>query len=245
MRESSSKSDEGLVTRLSSPYLSEDRTLQFFTSVLVVLPVFLQAPWAHFSPLSACIFTVVIFLLGIAFDQLGGEKWFSIASLLIGVSGSWLGGSLFWGWLRQYPILHIPVEAVALPIALIGLSTRWKLGAVFYLACLFGTACTDLMMLFTGVINLWPDVVIASLEEAPELLHQAAQSLFNLQSGLLLFFAALFLVILAVFMRRKAKSSVPRGQVWLVASAALSTTLWVDALFLVTAFFEPRFSGLI
>ena len=238
---------EGLSsTPLDAPYLSQEKTLQFFTSALVVLPVFLQAPWAHFNPFSACLFSLVIFLFGIALSQMGGDRWFHVGSLFLGVSGSWLGGSLYWGWLREYPVLHIPVEAVALPIAMIGLSTRWRLGAVFYLACLLGTAFTDCAMVVTGVMNLWPSVVMAPLNEAPELLHQAAETLAETQSIILLIVMAFGIALLANFMHKKAKLLSPEsGSTWLVASAALTTTLWVDGLFLITAFFQPKFSGLI
>ena len=56
-----------------------------------------------------------------------GDKWFIVGSLLLGVSGSLLGGCLFWGWLSAFPILHIPVESVALPLAIVGLGTKWKI----------------------------------------------------------------------------------------------------------------------
>ena len=226
-------------------YLSRDRTLQFWTSALVVLPVFLQAPWAHFEPFSASLFSIFILAAGVLIAMLGGEKWFQVGSLFIGVSGSWLGGSLFWGWLREYPVLHIPVEAVALPIAAIAIFTRWRIGAVFYLACLLGTALTDVMMVFTGVMKRWPEVVKASLQESPQILHQTALELFNLQSISLLFLAALLIGLLANEMRKRSISSDQESSVWLVASAALTTTLWVDGLFLATAFLEPRLSGLI
>ena len=239
------KTDEVSGSLIESAYLSNDRTLQFCTSSLVVLPVFLQAPWAHFNPLSACFFTFFILIFGFLIAQLGGERWVHVGSLLIGVSGSWLGGSLFWGWLREYPVLHIPVEAVALPIAFIGLSTRWRLGAVFYLACLLGTALTDLMMVVTGVMNSWPDVVTASLKDAPAILHQTAEQLLDFDSIFLLIIAACSIGILSYQMKRRAKLISEDRGTWLVASAALSTTLWVDGLFLITAFVQPRLSGLI
>ena len=230
---------------LDIPYLSKDKTLQFVTSALVVLPVFLQAPWAHFNPLSACLFTLFIFSIGLFIGEFGGQKWFYIGSLCLGVSGSWLGGSLFWGWLREYPVLHIPVEAVALPLAVIGLSTKWRLGAVFYLACLFGTALTDVMMVFTGVMHEWPAVVQAPLNNAPEILNNAAQKLFNFKSVLILLISAISIGYLAYLLRKQAKKSSKESSSWFVASAVLTTTLWVDALFLITAFFQPQLSGLI
>ena len=82
-----------------------------------MLPVFLQAPWVHFYPLSALLFTFVLIGFGIVLGEFVSGKWFSIGSLVIGVSGSWLGGCLFWGWLRMHPVLHLPVEAVAVPLA--------------------------------------------------------------------------------------------------------------------------------
>ena len=99
-------------------YLSSERTLQFWASALVVLPVFIQAPWVRLYPLSACLFTSVILLSGICLVHFGKEKWEITGSLLVGVSGSWLGGCLFWGWLRGQPVWHLPVESIALPFAI-------------------------------------------------------------------------------------------------------------------------------
>ena len=68
--------------------------------------------------------------MAIILNQKGSNKWFIVSSLLLGISGSWLGGCLFWGWLSPFPI-HIPVEAVVLPLALIGFGTNWKIGSSF------------------------------------------------------------------------------------------------------------------
>ena len=212
---------------------------------MVVLPVFLQAPWVHLHPISACLFTFVLLGAGIALVRFGGEKWSRAGSLLVGVSGSWLGGCLFWGWLREHPVMHLPVEAIALPLAFVGLETRWRIGAGFYLSCLLGTAFTDLMMLITGVMNSWPEVVQASLPEAPSLLHETAEKLFQPQPIVLLILAAILIVLIANLMRERAILHTPSGSTWLVASAALTTTLWVDGLFLLTALIQPRLSGLI
>ncbi len=212
---------------------------------MVVLPVFLQAPWVHLHPVSACLFTFVLLGLGFGLVQFGGQRWSQAGSLLVGVSGSWLGGCLFWGWLRSYPVLHLPVEAVALPLAFVGLDTRWRVGAGFYLACLLGTGFTDLMMVFTGVMNRWPLVVGATFQNAPELLHQTAEELLKPWPAFLLILAAVLIVLLARLMRVRANLNSPSGSMWLVASAALTTTLWIDGLFLLTALLQPRLSGLI
>ena len=212
---------------------------------MVVLPVFLQAPWVHFHPITACSFTFVLLACGLALVRFGGCKWFRTGSLLVGVSGSWLGGCLFWGWLRAHPVMHLPVEAIAFPLACVGLDTRWRIGAGFYLSCLLGTGLTDLMMLFTGVMNSWPDVVKAPLTEAPQLLHETAEKLFTPQSIFVLIVAALLIVRISALMKERASLHSQSGSTWLVASAALSTTLWVDGIFLLTAFIQPRLSGLI
>ncbi|WP_320666572.1 DUF3120 domain-containing protein [Prochlorococcus sp. MIT 1307] len=232
-------------SEFSEGYLTNPRTLQFWASALVVLPVFLQAPWVHFHPISACLFTFVLLGCGFILSRFGGEKWARAASLLVGVSGSWLGGCLFWGWLREYPVMHLPVEAIALPLAFVGLETRWRIGASFYLSCLLGAAFTDLMMLFTGVMHSWPDVVKASLLDAPQLLHETAEQLFKPQSILLLLIAGVVIVLIANLMKERALIHLPSGSAWLVASAALMTTLWVDGLFFLTALIHPTFSGLI
>ena len=89
---------------------------------MVVLPVFVQAPWVRFQPTSALCATFIILFVAFLLSRKEEDKWFIVGSLLLGVSGSWLGGCLFWGWLSAYPILHIPVEAVVLPLAMVGLS---------------------------------------------------------------------------------------------------------------------------
>ena len=229
----------------SQPFLSKPRALQFWAGAMVVLPVFLQASWAHFAPLSACFFTFVILVAGIAIAKLGKARWFEFGSLLVGVSGSWLGGCLFWGWLRSHPLLHIPVEALVLPIAIAALGTKWRLGAAFYISCLLGTAITDLMMVMTGVMDQWPIVVNASLDLAPKILHESALKLINLQATLLLSTAAIVISFIAYQMKQRANIDFEIGKSWIVASAALTTTLWVDGLFLLTALFQPSLSGLI
>ncbi len=210
-----------------------------------MLPVFLQAPWVHFYPLSALLFTFFILGIGVILGQLLQGKWYLIGSLLVGVSGSWLGGCLFWGWLRMHPVLHLPVEAVAMPLAFVGLSTKWRIGAAFYLACLLGTAFTDLMMVFTGVMSSWPSVVVAPIEEAAQILNQTSINLFHFPTLLMLLIAAVLIIFISNQMNQRGTMNSPAGIAWLVAGTALTTTLWVDGLFLVTTLIQPKLSGLI
>lgn len=221
------------------------RSLSFWASALVVLPVFLQAPWVRFHPFSSCLFTAVLLTAGILAVQMGNASWKQPGALLVGFSGSWLAGSLFWGWLRMHPVLHLPVEAIALPLAVGGLNSRWKLSCSFYLASLLGTALTDITMALTGVMSFWPEVVNATSSEAPQLLNEAATLVLQPVSLLILLSAAGLIVLLAKqFWTQSARPS-EHQEAWNVAAAVLSTTLLIDALFLVLSLSVPSLSGLI
>ena len=135
---------QNTVNSSKSAFLSRPISLRLWSSFFVILPIFVQAPWVRLEPISALCFTFVILLGAIYLYKKQPDKWFIVSSLLLGISGSWLGGCLFWGWLSPFPILHIPVEAVVLPLAFIGLGTRWKIGSSFYISSLFGTVVTDI-----------------------------------------------------------------------------------------------------
>ena len=94
---------------VKSTFLSRPFALRLWSSFFVILPIFVQAPWVRFAPNSALCATFFILAAAFLFSRKEGDKWFIVSSLLLGVSGSWLGGCLFWGWLSAYPILHIPV----------------------------------------------------------------------------------------------------------------------------------------
>ncbi len=212
---------------------------------MVVLPVFVQAPWVHVFPFSAFLFSFIIFFLGFYLLKFSSDRWTSVGSLLVGVSWSWLGGCLFWGWLRAHPVWHLPVESIALPIALSLLKTRWGIGASFYLASLLGTAFTDVMIVLTGVMKAWPQVVEASFSEASKILSFTAAQLLEPFSLLAIFIAALLIILIANWMNQKSKIDSLSSDAWLVSSSALTTTLWVDGLFFATTLIQPQLSGLI
>ena len=214
-------------------------------SVLVVLPVFLQAPWVRLHPFSAVLFTAVLVGTGVVMNRSNNGRQADLGALLVGFSGSWLAGCLFWGWLRAHPLVHLPIEAFALPLALAGLRTRWKLAAGFYLASLIGTACTDLMMAVTGVMKHWPVVVSAPLGEASALLHQAGLSLFNPAAAVALIGAAAGLIGVARRCHEQANQGGANAELWSMVGVVLSTTVWVDGLFLAAALLQPNLSGLI
>ena len=219
--------------------------MQFWASTMVVLPVFVQAPWVHVFPFSAFLFSFIIFFLGFYLLKFCSDRWISVGSLLVGVSWSWLGGCLFWGWLRAHPVWHLPVESIALPIAVSLLKTRWGIGASFYLASLLGTAFTDVMIVLTGVMKAWPQVVEASFSEASKILSFTAAELLEPFSLLAIFIAALLIILIANWMNQQSKIDSLSSDAWLVSSSALTTTLWVDGLFFATTLIQPQLSGLI
>jgi len=212
---------------------------------MVILPVFVQAPWVHVFPFSAFLFSFIIFFLGFYLLKFSTNRWSSVGSLLVGVSWSWLGGCLFWGWLRAHPVWHLPVESIALPIAVSLLSTRLKIGASFYLASLLGTAFTDIMIVLTGVMKAWPKVVDTPFSEASKILSFTAEQLLAPFSLIAIFIAALLIILIANWMNQKSKSEPLSSDAWLVSSSALTTTLWVDGLFFATTLIQPQLSGLI
>ncbi len=226
-------------------YLTQPGTLRFWSSFFVILPIFFQAPWVRFQPNSALLFTLFILAISIFLTSEPSKKYFIIGSLLFGVSGSWLGGSLFWGWLSAHPILHIPVEAVALPLALVGLGTKWKIGSSFYIASLFGTAMTDVAIFFTGIMDQWMEVINADSDKAPEILQQTSANLIHFKPLFVIIILGIFLWLIAKKIANNASIESSNGRSCLVASYVLQTTLIVDGIFVCLAIIQPSLSGLV
>lgn len=221
-------------------------SLPFWGSALVVMPVFGQAPWVRHHPFSACVFGIGLALAGILLSlNAGRSQHRDLGALILGFSGSWVAGSLYWGWLAAHPVLHLPVEAFALPLALAGLTTRWRCACAFYLASLIGTAFTDLSMAITGVITLWPDVVTATADQAPDLLRIAATQVLTPKSLLVVTLAAATITKLVAACRSRANQFEEGSSAWAIATSVLFTTLLIDGAFLGISLLAPGLSGLI
>ena len=233
------------VDSYESSFLSRPISLRLWSSFLVILPIFVQAPWVRLEPISALCFTFVIILGAFVLNQKESNKWFIVSSLLLGVSGSWLGGCLFWGWLSPFPILHIPVEAVVLPLALIGLGTDWKIGSSFYISSLFGTAITDITIFLIGIMDQWRNVITADSETAPLILKETSESLIHIKSLSIIVFVALILWFISKEIFGFATINTTSGKALLVSSYVIQTTLIVDGIFIVLAILQPTFSGLV
>ena len=230
---------------LEDTFLSKPSSLRFWSSFFVILPIFFQAPWVRYQPMSALAFTFLIIALSFFLYNNFSQKFFIVGSLLLGVAGSWLGGSLFWGWLSAHPILHIPVEAVVLPVALLGLRTKWKIGSSFYIASLFGTAMTDLVIFCTGIMDQWMAVINAEPDVAPLILQQTSQNLINFKPLSIIFIAGLILWLISKFLTKYTSADSLNKKSLLVSSYVLQTTLIVDGIFVLLAIIQPTFSGLV
>ena len=228
-----------------STFLSNPFTLRLWSSFFVILPIFVQAPWVRLQPVSALCFTFVILLAAFILSRKQSNQWFIVGSLLLGVSGSWLGGCLFWGWLSPYPILHIPVEAVVLPLALIGLGTKWKIGSSFYIASLFGTAVTDITIFLIGIMDQWKEVITADSETAPLILQKTSENLIQIKSLSIIIFVAVILWFISKEILNSAIINSTNGKALLVSSYVIQTTLIVDGIFVFLAIIQPTLSGLV
>ena len=226
-------------------FLSNPIALRLWSSFFVVLPIFIQAPWVRFEPFSALSFTFVILFIALLLSKKESNKWFIIGSLLLGVSGSWLGGCLFWGWLSPYPILHIPVEAVAFPLALVGIGTKWKIGSSFYISSLFGTAMTDIAIFLTGIMDDWKEVITADSDSAPLILQKTSENLIHFKSILIISFLSILIWFISKEILSSANKNTINGKALLVSSYVIQTTLIVDGIFIILAIVQPTFSGLV
>lgn len=209
-----------------------------WAAFLTLGPVFLQAPLVRVAPMAAALATVPLLVVALALAFHRDPSRQRIGILLVGFAGSWLGGSLFWGWGRAYPFWHLPIEAFALPLALGGLNSRWRIGAWFYLASLLGTALTDGVIAATGLMPLWPQVVQAPPETAVTLLQQAGQALCHPLPMAMIGLTGWWILQLS-------RQLWAGDQAMRVGAAALASTLVVDGIFLAAALLAPPMTGLI
>ena len=226
-------------------FLSKPSSLRFWSSFFVILPIFVQAPWVRYQPTSALFFTFFILSVSALLTYKATNKFFIVGSLLLGVSGSWLGGSLFWGWLSSHPILHIPVEAVALPLALVGLGSKWKVGSSFYISSLCGTAITDITIYITGIMDQWMEVVSADQDKAPYILQKTSENLLHIKPLCIIIIFGGLLWFVSRLIADYSVATNPNWRALLVASYVLQTTLIVDGIFVLVAIVHPSFSGLV
>ncbi|MDB9526626.1 DUF3120 domain-containing protein [Oscillatoria sp. CS-180] len=195
---------------------------------LVVVPVFFQAPLVRSLPWLSLTLTGTWLLAGISLSSRASTQLWG--DLLIGFTWTWLAGSLYWGWLRSEPFLHLPIEALGLPIALILLCQgKGRIGSYFFLGSLLGTAITDLYVYWTDLLPMWRQVMNVDPEWVPTVLKRAAKTLQNpTDFGRGLLICTILLIIGIVPLRSKQLC-------WWAFSGAVLSTLVVDLLFLTSA----------
>ena len=197
-------------------------------SFLVSVPVFIQAPLVRLLPLLSLLLTLG--WVGLSFVLLKRPKTQIWGDLLLGFSWSWLAGSIYWGWLRWEPLIHLPVEAIGLPFALWCLRQGWgKVGNWFYLGSLFGTAVTDTYFYLVDLIPSWRQLMQVEPELAIQILQDATTHV-NSPWGI-----AWAIVLLSLLL---GVGTLPwrSGQLhWWAFSGAVLSTILVDGLFWLAA----------
>ena len=201
------------------------------SSFLVSVPVFFQAPIVRLFPIVSLLLTLFWVGLGwFLYCRPQSRLW---GDIILGFSWSWLAGSIYWGWLRAEPLIHMPIEAIGLPFALWCVWRGWgKVGNFFYLGSLLGTGITDLYFYIADVIPYWRKLMTVDVDPAlaaPILKSALAQ----VQTPWGISWAVVLVnILLAVSLWSLKKTEL---HWWAFAGAVLSTIL-VDSLFLLAAY---------
>jgi len=195
------------------------------TGFLVSVPVFAQAPLVRLLPWASLMLTLGWLGLGVwLWRRSRTAVW---GDLIVGFTWSWFAGSIYWGWWRWEPIIHIPIEALAVPLAAWCLWRGFgKIGNWFYLGSLLGTAITDSYFWSVGLIDTWREVVRVSDPTLAGPILQAALVKVQTPWGLTCAaFLASFLLIVGLIARQQEELH------WHAFSGAVLFTLLVDGLF--------------
>ncbi len=196
---------------------------------LVSVPVFFQAPLVRVLPWLSLALTG--FWLALGWHWQKQEDKYLWGDLLWGFAWSWLCGSIYWGWLRDYPAIHIPIEAIGLPFAIWGIKRGWGLiGNYFYLGSLIGTAITDLYFYIAGLIPYWQEIMKTDPTLVKPLLEGAigqVHSVWGISWAILL-----ANILLAISLWGIIKKELH----YTAFASAVLTTIVTDGLFLVAAY---------
>ena len=223
------KITERLTAKIEQP-VAERLPAFLAAAFLVSVPVFIQAPLVRLQPWVSLSITLVWLLSGLyMLRQPTLKLW---GDLAIGFSWTWLAGSLYWGWLRDNPYVHLPVEALGLPIVIILISqNRLKVGSYFYMGSLLGTVITDLYFYWVDLIPYWQQVMQVEPTAAGAGLQAALR---HIENPIAVIRALVLLSVLVIMGTLSIKSD---KVYWWAFSGAVLSTILVDALFLVAAMF--------
>lgn len=217
---------------IALPVRQESRAWRVFfaASFLVSVPVFFQAPIVRLFPGVSLALTLVWIIFGAWLYRRASSCWWG--DLILGFSWSWLAGSIYWGWLRWEPVIHLPIEAIGVPFALWCIWKGWGLiGNWFYLGSLLGTAITDIYFYLTDLIPYWRKLMNVEPALASPIFKSA---LAQIQTPWGISWAIVLVnILLAVSLWSLQKKDL---HWWAFAGAVLSTIL-VDSLFWIAAYF--------
>ena len=198
---------------------------------LVSVPVFIQAPLVRIVPSFSLLLTLAWIWLG--YKLFSAPKTKLWGDLILGFSWSWLAGSIYWGWWRTEPLIHLPIEAIGLPFALWCFwRGRCLVGNLFYLGSLFGTCITDIYFYLVGLIPYWRKIMTID----PELVGLVfQQSIIQVQTP----WAISWAILLATLLLSIGLLSLQKPQLhWWAFGGAILSTILVDSLFLIAASFS-------
>jgi Protein of unknown function (DUF3120) len=206
----------------------------FFVSV----PVFIQAPLVRQWPWISLALTLGWIAFGWALYRKPNTTLYG--DLVLGFTWSWLAGSVYWGWFRWEPFIHLPIEAMGVPFAIWALvRRRYVVGTLFYLGSLLGTAITDGYFYLLGLIPYWRQVMQVEIPDALPILQAALGQIQNYSGA---FWAGvLVLGLMVTGLLPLAWREVRHGQLqqlhWWAFMGAVLSTLIVDGLFWVAVRF--------
>jgi len=150
--------------------------------------------------------------------------------LIVGFTWTWLAGSIYWGWFRYEPLLHLPVEAIGLPFALACLLTqRNRIGNWFYIGSLFGTCMTDLYFYLVDLIPHWRQLMQVDPSLATPIFQDAVMRM-ETPTGIALAIAIVTILLIVGLVPLRS----PHIH-WRVFSGAVLSTVLVDGLFWIVA----------
>jgi hypothetical protein len=195
---------------------------------LVSIPVFIEAPLVRNYPVLCVIITILWGCLAWIWWQNPRTRiW---GDTILGFSMSWLAGAIYWGWFRWEPAIHIPIESIGVPVAIWGLSRGFgKIGNLFYLGSLLGTAITDLYFYQVGLIDHWRELMLVDPSLAAPILQQAISQVRTP-------WGTAWAVVLVNFLLGVGIIPLGTKQLhWYAFSGAVLTTIVVDSLFLLVA----------
>lgn len=198
------------------------------SAFLVSVPVFFEAPLVRAFPVLSLLSTLVWLAASLKLrSHPSTHLW---GDLLLGFTWTWLAGSIYWGWLRWEPLLHLPIEAIGLPFVIFAIVRRHeKVGNWFYLGSLFGTAVTDAYFYLVNLIPHWRQVMQVELDATPPILKDALSRM-ETPWGIGCAVVLISILLLGGILPLKSKQLH-----WWAFSGAVLSTILVDGLFWIAA----------